>query len=62
MSVPLVQKISSTKRLIILVTDFLVAGLPTMGSSSFSYEVSASVYTRDLVEMLLVSFHCVQFL
>ena len=58
-SVPPVPKRSCTKRFTIPTTDFPVAGLPAMGSSIFSYVASTSVRTRDLLEMLPVSCHCV---
>ena len=59
-SVPPVPKRSSTKRLIIPATDFPAAGLPANGSSTFSHVASASVRTRGLFEMLLLSCHCVE--
>ena len=41
-------------------TDLPVAGLPAMGSSTFSKAAYISVRTRVLVKMLLVLCHCVE--
>ena len=54
-SVPPVPKRSSTKRLVIPITDFHIAGLSATGSSILSYAASTSVRTCGLFEMLLAS-------
>ena len=56
-SVPPVPKRSSTNRLMVPATDFPVARLPAMLYNIFSNGTSASLRTRGLVKMLLVSCH-----
>ena len=48
-SFPPVPKRSSTKRLMIPATGFLVAGLPALGSSVFSNSASLSDCSRNFV-------------
>ena len=57
-SCPPVPKRSSTKRLMIPATDFPAAGLPAMGSSTFSNAASISDLSRDTVRTLLVPCSC----
>ena len=47
-SIPPVSKRSSTKRFMILVTDFPVAGIPSMGSHIFSNAASLSVISHAI--------------
>ena len=62
MSVPPVPKRSSTKRFMIPATNLSVAGLPLMWSNIFSNAASPSDRARDLSEMSIVLFTCVEHL